>query len=240
MARILLVEDDRRVASFVRRGLEAEGHVVDLTDDLPDGLARATTVDYDLLVLDRMLPSGDGLGLCRALRERGASAPVLLLTARDALADKVEGLRGGADDYLAKPFAFDELLARAEVLLRRRRGAAETSAETVLRVGDLELDLRARLTWRGERELGLTAKEFALLGFLMRNEGRAVSRARLLANVWNYGFDPDTRIVDVYVRYLRRKVDEGEATPLIHTVRGFGYRLSAEPSAAQFVPGEKE
>ena len=230
------MEDDPRVASFVRRGLEAEGHLVELAGDLPDGLHRATAAAHDLLVLDRRLPSGDGLDLCRALRERGVAAPVLLLTARDSLGDKVAGLRGGADDYLTKPFAFDELLARAEVLLRRGRkdDAATAAPSAVLRVGDLELDPGARRATRGGRELGLTAKEFALLEFLMREAGRAVSRTRLLANVWGYGFDPGTKVVDVYIRYLRRKVDEGEpgAAALIHTVRGFGYRLAAEP------PGE--
>ena len=163
----------------------------------------------------------------------------LQLTARDALADKVEGLRGGADDYLTKPFAFDELLAQIEVLLRRAARAAAPAggsggtaeSEQVLRVGDLELDPVARRVWRGAREIELTAKEFALLAFLMRNAGRAVSRTRLLANVWEYSFNPGTKVVDVYIRYLRRKVDEGEARPLIHTMRGFGYRLSDEAPA---------
>jgi len=225
MARILLVEDDPRVASFVRRGLEAEGHLVDYARDVPDGLARAREGDHDLLILDRMLPSGDGLGLCRALREWGLTTPVLLLTAKASLGDKVEGLRGGADDYLTKPFGFDELLARAEILVRRGRSGG-LPAEPLLRVGDLELDPQARRARRGTREITLTAKEFVLLEFLMRNEGRVVSRARLLANVWDYGFDPGTKVVDVYIRYLRRKVDDGEAAPLIHTVRGFGYRLA--------------
>jgi two-component system OmpR family response regulator len=226
MARILLVEDDLRIASFVRRGLEAEGHVVDHAGDLPDGLARASGRDHDLLILDRMLPSGDGLGLCRALREQGLTTPVLLLTAKVSLGEKVEGLRGGADDYLTKPFGFDELLARAEILIRRGQSAGPL-AEPLLRVADLELDPQARRARRGTREIALTAKEFALLEFLMRNEGRAVSRTRLLSNVWNYDFDPGTKVVDVYIRYLRRKVDDGEAAALIHTVRGFGYRLAA-------------
>ena len=225
MARILLVEDDPRIASFVQRGLEAEGHVVDHASDLPDGLALASGRDHDLLILDRMLPSGDGLGLCRALRERGLTTPVLVLTARASLGEKVEGLRGGADDYLTKPFGFDELLARADILIRRGR-SADPPAEPLLRVGDLELDLQARRARRGTREIALTAKEFALLEFLMRNEGRVVSRTRLLSNVWSYDFDPGTKVVDVYIRYLRRKIDEGEAAALIHTVRGFGYRLA--------------
>ncbi|MBV1796396.1 response regulator transcription factor [Siccirubricoccus sp. G192] len=232
MARILLVEDDPRIADFVQRGLEAEGHLVEVASDVPDGLARALAADHDLLVLDRMLPSGDGLGLCRALRGRGLTTPVLLLTARNALSDKIEGLRGGgADDYLTKPFAFDELVARVEALVRRGRIAAGPGPEPALRVGDLELDPRTRRARRGGREIELTAKEFALLEFLMLSKGQAVSRSRLLANVWGYGFDPGTKVVDVYIRYLRQKLDEGEAMPLIHTMRGFGYRLAAEPAA---------
>ncbi len=219
------MEDDLRIASFVRRGLEAEGHLVDHAGDLPDGLARASGGDHDLLILDRMLPSGDGLGMCRALREGGVAIPALLLTAKASLGEKVEGLRGGADDYLTKPFAFEELLARAEILIRRWRSAGPP-VEPLLRVGDLELDLQARRVRRGTREITLTAKEFALLEFLMRNEGRVVSRTRLLSNVWSYDFDPGTKVVDVYIRYLRRKIDEGEAAALIHTVRGFGYRLA--------------
>jgi DNA-binding response OmpR family regulator len=233
MARILLVEDDRRIADFVRRGLEAEGHLVEAAADVPDGLARALAGDHDLLVLDRMLPSGDGLALCREMRERGVTTPVLLLTARDALGDKVDGLRNGqADDYMTKPFAFDELVARVEALVRRGRSAPGAAEDPVLRAGDLELDPRTRRVRRGGREVELTPKEFALLEFLMRSDGQVVSRARLLANVWGYGFDPGTKVVDVYIRYLRRKVDEGEDMPLIHTVRGFGYRLAAEPARA--------
>lgn len=210
---------------------------MDHAGDLPDGVGRLRAeVAYDLVIADRMLPSGDGLELCQAARARGPGAPpVLMLTARDALADKVEGLRGGADDYLTKPFAFDELLARIEALLRRAAtpgaGAAASQSEVVLRVGDLELDPAARRVHRGAREVELTAKEFVLLAFLMRNAGRAVSRTRLLADVWEYSFDPGTKVVDVYIRYLRRKVDDGEARPLIHTVRGFGYRLSEEAPA---------
>ena len=226
MPKLLLVEDDPRIESFVRRGLEAEGHVVDHADDLPVAAALVRATEYDLLIVDRMLPGGDGLGILGVLRLERRRVPVLLLTARDSLADKVEGLRGGADDYMTKPFAFDELVARVDTLLRRGQG--EVAEDPVLRLADLELDPVARRVRRGEREVELTAKEFALLAYLMRNPGRAISRTRLLANVWEYSFDPETKVVDVYIRYLRRKIDEGEARPLLHTVRGFGYRLSEE------------
>lgn len=218
---------------------------MDHAGGLPGGMERlrAPGAEYDLLIADRMLPSGDGLALCQAARAPGTAAPpVLLLTAEDSVADKVEGLRGGAEDYLAKPFAFNELLARIGVLLRRAaaqraNGAADPrSPDAVQRVGDLALDPASRRVWRGAREVELTAKEFALLAFLMRNAGRAISRTRLLANVWEYSFDPGTKVVDVYIRYLRRKIDEGEARPLIHTVRRFGYRLSEEAPAGADTP----
>lgn len=229
MSKILLVEDDPRIASFVRRGLEAEGHVVDHADDLPGAVTFVRAADFDLLIVDRMLPGGDGLGILTVLRSERRMAPVLILTARDTLSDKIEGLRGRADDYLTKPFAFDELLARVDILLRRGRGGTEE--DPTLRLGDLELDPVARRVRRGGREVELTSKEFALLAYLMRNAGRAVSRTRLLANVWEYSFDPGTKVVDVYIRYLRRKIDDDETRPLLHTVRGFGYRLSEEAPA---------
>lgn len=223
MPKLLLVEDDPRIAGFVRRGLEAEGYVVDLAADGRDGLALGRTRDYGLIVLDRMLPLLDGLEVCRTLREERCESLVLMLTARDALPDKLEGLHGGADDYLTKPFAFDELLARIAALLRR---GPSRPASDILRVGELTLDPAARRVSRGAREIPLTVREFALLRYLMANAGTVVSRARLLSQVWHYGFDPGTKVVDVYIRYLRQKIDVGEAKPLIHTVRGFGYMIS--------------
>lgn len=223
MSKLLLVEDDPRVAGFLRRGLEAEGYVVDVAGNGRDGLARARTQEYGLIVLDRMLPQLDGLELCRRLRAERCESLVLMLTARDALPDKVEGLQSGADDYLTKPFAFDELLARVAALLRRGRSRP---APEVLRVGDLTLDPASRRAIRGGREIPLTVREFALLRYLMANAGTVVSRARLLSDVWRYDFDPGTKLVDVYVRYLRQKIDAGAAKPLIHTVRGFGYMIA--------------
>jgi two-component system, OmpR family, response regulator len=225
MIKILLVEDDPRTVAFVRRGLEAEGFVVDVAENGRDGLALARAFNYPLIVLDRMLPMIDGLDVCHTLRREGCASLLLMLTAKDTLQDKVDGLHGGADDYLTKPFAFEELLVRMEALLRRG-GYRETPR--VLRVGDLTLDEATRKVVRGGREVSLTVREFALLSYLMAYAGTVVSRARLLSNVWNYSFDPGTKVVDVYVRYLRKKIDEGEERPLIHTVRGFGYRLSAE------------
>ena len=223
MPTLLLVEDDPRVAGFLRRGLEAEGYVVDVAGNGRDGLARARTQEYGLIILDRMLPQLDGLELCRTLRAERCESLVLMLTARDALPDKVEGLQSGADDYLTKPFAFDELLARVAALLRRGRSRP---APEVLRVGDLTLDPASRRAIRGGREIPLTVREFALLRYLMANAGTVVSRARLLSDVWRYDFDPGTKLVDVYVRYLRQKIDAGAAKPLIHTVRGFGYMIA--------------
>ena len=225
MIRILLVEDDPRIVGFVRRGLEAEGFAVDVAENGRDALAQALATDYPLIVLDRVLPDVDGLEICRALRREGRTSLILVLTARETLQDKVDGLRGGADDYLTKPFAFDELLVRMEALLRR---GSYREAPPVLQVGDLVLDEATCRVVRGAREIQLTAKEYALLRFLMANAGTVVSRARLLSNVWRYSFDPGTKVVDVYVSYLRKKIDEGEERPLIQTVRGFGYRLSAQ------------
>lgn len=224
-AKILLVEDDPRIASFIKRGLEAEGYTVDVCHDGSQGFERARSGAFDLLILDRMLPRMDGLEVCRRLREEGVLSVVLMLTAKDALQDKVDGLKGGADDYLTKPFAYDEFLARAEALLRRRTSPPSSPA---LAVGDLRLDPATKSAWRGDRSIQLTAKEFALLAYLMGNAGTVVSRAQLLSNVWGLSFDPGTKVVDVYIRYLRRKIDDGEPRPLVRTVRGFGYILSAD------------
>jgi two-component system OmpR family response regulator len=224
MSRILLVEDDDRIVGFIKRGLEAEGYVVDLANNGEDALAMVRETSYSLIILDRVLPGIDGLEVCRMLQRERRENLVLMLTARDSLQDKVEGLRGGADDYLTKPFAFDELIARMEALLRR---GTSTGADPVLRVGDLLLDPTSKKVWRGEREISLTAKEFRLLSYMMSHSGAVISRTRLLNNVWDLSFDPETKVVDVYIRYLRRKIDGTEEQPLIKTVRGFGYVISA-------------
>ncbi len=236
MANVLLIEDDARIASFVRRGLEAEGYRGDLADNGDDALVLAQENAYPLVILDRMLPGLDGIDVCRSLRRAGSDSMILMLTAKDALQDKLDGLNSGADDYLTKPFAFDELLARMNALLRR--GPYRDDVKQ-LRVGDLVLDAADHTVRRGERQIALTAKEFALLDFLMRNAGKVVSRARLLSNVWGYSFEPGTKVVDVYIRYLRQKIDEGEERPLIHTIRGFGYKLVDEAAGADAAPGRR-
>lgn len=225
--KVLLVEDDPRIARFVKRGLEAEGYAVDVADNGEDGLELCRSGDYPLVILDRMLPGLDGIELCQALRRERRDTLILMLTAKDALQDKVEGLHAGADDYLTKPFAFDELLARLQALRRRASRQAE-EPEALLQVADLVLDPATRKAKRGEREIVLTVKEYALLHYLMQNAGKVMSRARLLNHVWGYSFDPGTKVVDVYIRYLREKIDEGEERPLIKTVRGFGYMLAAD------------
>jgi two-component system, OmpR family, response regulator len=224
-ARLLLVEDDPDIAAVLRRGLAAEGFAVDHAATTAAALALLEEATYPLVVIDRILPDGDGVDLCRVLRERGNGALILLLTARDAIADRVEGLKAGADDYLTKPFAFEELLARIEALERRASGPALGATTASLQVADLMLDPDTKTARRGEREITLTATEYALLAYLMSRAGRVASRADILREVWGYGFDPGTNIVEVYVAYLRRKVDAGAVAPLIRTVRGFGYRL---------------
>jgi DNA-binding response OmpR family regulator len=195
-----------------------------------EGLNLARRGDFPLVILDRMLPDMDGIEICRQLRQERVPTRILMLTARDALGDRVSGLRAGADDYLAKPFSFDELVARVEALLRR---GELRQHETAMRVGDLVLDPVTRRVARGDRRLDLTPREYALLRYLMENAGRVVSRTELLNAVWGFGFDPGTKVVEVYVRYLRRKVDDGADGPLLHTLRGAGYLLSAESDAAQ-------
>jgi DNA-binding response OmpR family regulator len=224
--RILVVEDERKVAEFVRQGLVEEGHVVEVAADGEAALdAVAGGPPYDLVVLDVMLPKRDGLSVLKTLRARRVQVPVLLLTARDGVADKVAGLDAGADDYLAKPFAFEELLARVRALLRRGRGAAEP----VLRLEDLSLDPATRLVVRGGRRISLTAREYALLEYFLRNTGRVLTRPMITQHVWGMDFDPESNIVDVYVGYLRRKIDADGEPRLLQTVRGAGYSLSAEP-----------
>lgn len=222
MAKILLVEDDFRIASFIQQGLAAEGHVIDVARSGMEAMPMLRETDYPLAILDRMLPDMDGLEVCRQMKSEGIASRVLMLTARDAVTDKVGGLNAGADDYMTKPFAFDEFVARIEALLRRHDVVRH---DAVLRVADLSLDPMTRRVTRGARVLDLTPKEYALLRYLMENEGAVLSRAQILNNNWGYGFDPGSKVVDVYIRYLRRKVDEGEQQTLIHTVRGAGYRL---------------
>ena len=219
--RILVVEDEPRIANLLARGLGEEGHAVRLAGSLAD--ARSVEGDdAELLIVDRMLPDGDGLDLVRDLRRSGDSRPVIVLTARDRVDERVEGLYGGADDYVTKPFVFDELLARIAAV-SRRLGAATGRIE----VGDLVVDTEALRVWRGEDELRLTAQEFRLLRYLAEHRGKVLSRTRLLESVWDVHHDPGTNIVEVYISYLRSKVDKGRASKLLHTVRGLGYVLEA-------------
>jgi DNA-binding response OmpR family regulator len=225
VARLLLVEDDPRIVSFLQPGLKAESYSIDVARDGRQGLDMARNGEYALIILDYVLPGFNGLEVCARLREEGCRSLILMLTAKDRLQDKIAGLKGGADDYLTKPFAFGELLARIEALLRR--GTEAGPAATILRVGDLSLDLAAKAVRRGERRIDLTPREFALLAYLMANAGTVVSRQNLLSNVWGMNFDPGTKVVDVYLRYLRLKVDSDGDEPLIRTVRGFGYTIPA-------------
>ena len=222
--RILVVEDDEIAAEYVRKGLMEAGHVVDLAADGELGLEMAKAADYDALVLDRMLPKRDGLSMLAAMREDGDATPVLILSALGEVDHRVEGLRAGGDDYLAKPYSFAELLARVEAIGRR---SDPTAAVTKLKVGDLEMDLLARTVTRNSENILLQPREFRLLECLMRNAGRVVTRTMLLEKVWDYHFDPQTNVIDVHISRLRSKIDKGFETPLLHTVRGAGYRLQS-------------
>jgi len=219
--RLLLAEDERKVASFIQRGLAAEHYAVEVVHDGDEALVRALEPEYDLIILDIMLPKRDGLAVLRLLRERQVRTPVLLLTARDTVADKVAGLDSGADDYLTKPFAFEELLARVRALLRR----GTTSGTTVLAVADLRLDPVTRDVTRAARRIELTAKEYALLEFFLRRHGQVLSRSVIAEHVWGVDFDTFTNVIDVYVNYLRKKIDADFEPKLLHTVRGVGYVL---------------
>lgn len=221
--RLLLVEDEQKVAAFIKKGLEEEFFTVDVAEEGPLGLEMALSAPYDLLVLDVMLPGMDGMELCKTLRSKGITCPILMLTALDAVSKKVEGLESGADDYLTKPFAFSELLARVKALLRRVSDRTD-----VLQAEDLRMDLLTRRVFRGEREIVLSPKEFSILEFLLRNKGRVLSRSQIIENVWGYNFDTSTNIVDVHIKFLREKIDKDAATRLIHTVRGAGYVLRPE------------
>ncbi len=222
--RILLVEDDRKVASFIRKGLTEEGYAVDVASDGDTGLAMGLDRLHDVIVLDVMLPGKPGFQVVRELRQQRVDTPVLLLTAREAVEDKVQGLDAGADDYLTKPFAFAELLARVRALLRRGT-AARTPA---LQFADLVLDPATRTLKRGGEAIPLTNREFALLEYFLRNPGRVLTRTMIAEHVWDYSFDPGTNVIDVYVNYLRKKIDTGRDRKLLHTVRGVGYVLKAD------------
>jgi two-component system OmpR family response regulator len=221
--RVLLVEDDPHTASFIVKGLREDGHTVDHAGDGKQGLFLATTESYDAIVLDRMLPGLDGLVVLQTLRGAGNRTPLLLLTALGEVDHRVEGLRAGADDYLVKPFAYSELSARVDSIVRRR-GPDEREA-TRLHVGDLELDLLSREARRGDKRIELQPREFRLLEYLMRQSERVVTRTMLLEAVWDYHFDPQTNVIDVHISRLRQKIDHGFSRPLLHTVRGAGYRL---------------
>ena len=224
--KILLVEDNERVSQFVRQGLNEAGHVVDHAATGDHGLSLASSEKYDAMILDRMLPGGiDGLTIIETLRKAGNATPILILSALADVDERIRGLRAGGDDYLAKPFALGELLARLEALLRRSQ---KPEAQTSFSVGDLQLDLLSRKVARGGKPIQLQPREFKLLEFLMRHAGQVVTRSMLLENVWDYHFDPQTNVIDVHISKLRQKIDAGFDRPLLHTVRSAGYRLSAD------------
>jgi two-component system OmpR family response regulator len=231
--RVLVVEDEVKMASLLQRGLQEEGYAVDVAADGQEALWLATETPYDAIVLDVMLPDVDGFEVSRTLREAGRWSPVLMLTARDAVADRVGGLDAGADDYLTKPFSFAELLARLRALVRR----GTPHRPPVLEVGDLALDPATRRVVRGDMPVELTAREFSLLEYLMRHPGEVLSRTRLIEHVWDFAFEGDSNVVDVYIRYLREKVDRPFGRDSIETVRGAGYRLREERQGAPSDPG---
>ena len=223
--RVLLVEDERRIADFIRKGLSECGYAVDVAHDGEEALDWVGVAEFDIVVLDVMLPVRDGIEVCRELRGRGVQTPVLMLTARDAIEDRVRGLDSGADDYLVKPFAFTELLARLRALARRERSASGPR----LQVGELILDTTTREVFREGRAIGLTSKEYALLEYLMRHPNQVLTRTMIAEHVWNYDFDNATNVIDVHIRILRRKMDDPFPDKLVHTVRGAGYRISGRP-----------
>jgi two-component system OmpR family response regulator len=228
---LLLIEDDHEAAQFLLKGLRESGYTVDHAADGRDGLFRATEGQFDLIITDRMLPHMDGLALVKFLREQGIRAPVLVLSALGTVDDRVLGLKAGGDDYLTKPFAFSELLARIEALLRRS-ATSSIAPQTRLKVADLDMDLLSRRVTRAGREVELTAREFKLLEFLLRHAGQVVTRTMLLEGVWDLQFDPQTNLIDVHMSRLRQAVDRGFAKPLIHTVRGAGYVVRDEDKPA--------
>jgi two-component system, OmpR family, response regulator len=222
--KILLVEDNERVAGFLVKGLREAGHTVDHAGNGRDGLFLASSESYDTIIMDRILPGGvEGLGIVEALRKTGNKTPILILSALGEVDDRIRGLRAGGDDYLTKPFAFGELVARLDALVRRSR---DSGPETDLTVGDLRMDPRSRTVTRAAKPIQLQPREFRLLEFLMRHAGQVVTRTMLLENVWDYHFDPQTNVIDSHLSKLRRKIDAGFDPPLLHTVRGAGYKIS--------------
>ena len=220
--RLLIIEDDRDAAEYLVKAFREVGHVGDQASDGEEGLAMALEGQYDVLIVDRMLPKRDGLSIVTTLRGKGIETPVLILSALGQVDDRVKGLRAGGDDYLPKPYSFAELLARVEVLSRRRGSRGE---ETLYRVGDLELDRLSHRVSRGKDEIVLQPREFRLLEYLMKHAGQVVTRTMLLENVWDYHFDPQTNVIDVHISRLRSKIDKGFAQPLLHTIRGAGYMI---------------
>jgi two-component system OmpR family response regulator len=220
--KLLVIEDDREAAAFLVKGLQESAHTVDHAEDGRQGLFLATSERFDAMIIDRMLPGLDGLAIVAALRASNNHTPVLILSALDGVDDRVRGLKAGGDDYLTKPYAFSELLARLEALMRRGTGP---TVETKLRVGELEIDLLARLVRRGGAEIELLPREFRLLEVLARHAGHVVTRTMLLEQVWDYHFDPQTNVIDVHISRLRQKIDKGYERPMLHTVRGAGYCL---------------
>ena len=226
--KLLLVEDNERVARFVKKGLTEAGHTVDHADNGRDGMYHAVSEAYDAIVMDRMLPGGiDGLGIIEALRQQGSRVPILILSALDGVDDRIRGLRAGGDDYLTKPFAFGELLARLDALLRRSQ--SQSSVETVISLGDLTVDMLAHRVTRAGKPVALQPREFKLLTYLLRHANQVVTRTMLLENVWDSHFDPQTNVIDVHISKLRQKIDAGFATPLLRTVRNAGYMLTDQP-----------
>jgi DNA-binding response OmpR family regulator len=219
--RVLVVEDEAKIARFIDKGLKEEGYAVDLARNGEEALLFARAAPYDLIILDLLLPKLDGISVCRQIRDLDLSVAILILTARDSIEDRVKGLDAGADDYLVKPFAFAELLARMRALLRRPR----VSTDNTLQVGDLVMDLVKHKVERGGVQIDITQKEYALLEYMMRNQGQALTRTQMTQHVWNYDYYVGSNVVDVYIRYLRKKIDEGCETKLIRTVRGVGYTI---------------
>ena len=222
--RILVIEDDAVVASYLEKGLAEAGYTVDLADDGKNGLVLASTEDYDVMIIDRMLPGVDGLTIVKSVRATENKTPILILSTLGEVDDRVKGLKAGADDYLIKPFAFSELYARLEALQRRSNSSLDM--ESALKVGDLELDLLSRTASRAGKAIELQPREYRLLEYLMRHAGQVVTRTMLLEHVWDYHFDPQTNVIDVHISHLRSKIDKGYATALLHTVRGAGYMIN--------------